>query len=138
MTVNSIKVDYVSGMNFSANINGHNIQIDTDASSGGNNLGPRPKALMLVSLAGCTGFDVVSILNKMRVDFTGFSIAVDGHLSESEPVIYEAVSILYTIKVGEEDRHKVEKAVKLSKEKYCGVSKMFEYFAEVSFKINYL
>ena len=138
MAVNSIKADYISGMNFSANINRHTIQIDTDAAGGGNDLGPRPKALMLVSLAGCTGFDIVSILNKMRVEFADFSISVDGNLSESEPVIYDNVAILYSINVDEEDRLKVEKAVKLSKEKYCGVSKMFEYFAEISFKIDYL
>ena len=138
MPINSIKADYISGMNFSANINGHTIQIDTDIANGGNDSGPRPKALMLVSLAGCTGFDIVSILNKMRVQFTNFSITVDGNLSESEPVIYDKVNILYTIKVAEEDRLKVEKAVKLSKEKYCGVSKMFEYFAAVTFIIDYL
>ena len=138
MAVNTIKADYVSGMNFSAHINGHTIQIDADVAGGGNDTGPRPKALMLASLAGCTGFDIVSILNKMRVEFAHFSIDVSGNLSESEPVIYDKVTIVYTIKVNEADRFKVEKAVKLSKEKYCGVSKMFEYFAKVTFKIDYL
>jgi putative redox protein len=93
---------------------------------------------MLVSLVGCTGFDVVSILNKMRVNFSDLSISVDGHLTESEPAIYDKVVINYTIKVSKEDESKVEKAVKLSKEKYCGVSKMFDAFAEVSSKIHYL
>ena len=138
MAVNSVKVDYVSGMNFSANINGHIIQIDKDAANGGDNLGPRPKALMLVSLAGCTGFDIVSILQKMRVSFSDFSINVDGHLSDEEPMIYNKVIMRYTIKVGEDDKYKVEKAVSLSKDKYCGVSKMFEYFAAVNFTIEYL
>lgn len=138
MASNTIKADFISGMNFSANINGHTIQIDSDEAGGGTNLGPRPKALMLVSLAGCTGFDIVSILNKMRVKFSDFSILVNGNLSETEPVIYDKVSIVYTIRVSNEEQVKVEKAVKLSKEKYCGVSKMFEYFAPVSFEIEYL
>jgi putative redox protein len=138
MAVNTIKATFNSGMNFTADVNGHKIEIDTDEAGGGNNIGTRPKALMLVSLAGCTGFDIVSILNKMRVNFSDFSISVDGHLTETEPKVYDTVVINYTIKVSKEDEPKVEKAVKLSKEKYCGVSKMFEAFAKVSFEIHYL
>ena len=138
MAVNTINAAFKSGMNFTVDVSGHKIEIDTDEAGGGNNIGTRPKALMLVSLAGCTGFDVVSMLNKMRVKFSDLSISVDGHLSESEPKIYDTVVINYTIKVSKDDEAKVEKAIKLSKEKYCGVSKMFESFADVSFKINYL
>ena len=125
-------------MNFTADVNGHKIEIDTEKDKGGNNLGTRPKALMLVSLAGCTGFDVVSILNKMRVEFSDLSISVDAHLTETEPALYDSVVVKYSIKVKKEDEPKVAKAVKLSKEKYCGVSKMFESFAKVSSVINYL
>jgi putative redox protein len=93
---------------------------------------------MLASLAGCTGLDVVSILNKMRVNFSFFSINVEGHLTETEPKVYDNVVINYTIKVENEDEPKVQKAVTLSQEKYCGVSKMFEAFAKLSYKIIYL
>ncbi|MEO6134712.1 MAG: OsmC family protein [Ginsengibacter sp.] len=138
MASNSIKVDFKSGMNFSTNINGHLLQIDQDESAGGTDLGPRPKALMLASLGGCTGFDIVSILNKMRVTFSNFSINIEGNLSDTEPAIYNKVMLNYIIMVDEADEPKMEKAVKLSKEKYCGVSKMFESFAEVAFTITYL
>ncbi|HUZ61495.1 MAG TPA: OsmC family protein [Hanamia sp.] len=138
MAVNRINAVFKGGMNFTADVNGHKIEIDTDEAGGGKNLGTRPKVLMLVSLAGCTGLDVVSILNKMRVNFSDFSISVDGHLTDTEPKMYDEVVINYTIKVKKEDESKVEKAVNLSEEKYCGVSKMFEAFAKVSFKINYL
>jgi len=138
MASNTINAVFKGGMNFTANVNGHQIEIDTDEASGGKNLGTRPKALMLVSLAGCTGLDVVSILNKMRVNYSDFSINVHGHLTDTEPKIYDAVNINYTIKVKKEDEDKVLKAVRLSKEKYCGVSKMFEAFAKVTFEINYL
>jgi putative redox protein len=74
----------------------------------------------------------------MRVNFSDFSVDVEGHLTETEPKIYDAVHLNYSIKVNKEDEEKVLKAVKLSKEKYCGVSKMFESFAKVSFEINYL
>jgi len=138
MAVTSIKATFNSGMNFTADINGHKIEIDTDEAGGGKNIGTRPKALMLASLAGCTGLDVVSILNKMRVNFSDLSISVDGHLTDTEPKIYDEVTINYTIKVSKEDESKVEKAVNLSQDKYCGVTKMFESFAKVGFKINYL
>jgi len=138
MATNMINATFKSGMNFSVDVNGHKIEIDTDEAGGGKNTGTRPKALMLVSLAGCTGLDVVNMLNKMRVNFTDLSINVEGHLTETEPKIYDTVIINYSIKVNKEDEPKVEKAVTLSKEKYCGVSKMFESFAKVSFKINYL
>jgi putative redox protein len=137
MAANTINAIFKGGMNFTAEIKGHKIEIDTDEASGGNNIGTRPKALMLVSLAGCTGLDVVGILNKMRVNFSDFSINVQGHLTETDPKIYEEVLINYSIKVNKEDEEKVLKAVKLSQEKYCGVTKMFESFSKVSFVINY-
>ena len=138
MAVNSINAIFKGGMNFTADVNGHKIEIDRDAEGGGNNIGTRPKVLMLTSLAGCTGLDVVSILNKMRVNFSFFSINVEGHLTETDPKIYDDVVINYTIKVDKEDEAKVQKAVTLSQEKYCGVSKMFESFAKLSYKIIYL
>lgn len=138
MAVNNINAVFKGGMNFTADVNGHKIEIDTDAASGGNNIGTRPKVLMLTSLAGCTGLDVVSLLNKMRVSFSLFSINVEGHLTETEPKIYDDVVVTYTIKVGKEDEAKVLKAVNLSQEKYCGVSKMFKAFANLSYKIIYL
>jgi putative redox protein len=138
MAANTINAVFKEGMNFTAEVNGHKIEIDTNEAGGGKNLGTRPKALMLVSLAGCTGLDVVPILNKMRVNFTDFSINVEGHLTETDPKTYDEVLIKYSIKVKKEDEEKVLKAVKLSQEKYCGVTRMFESFAKVSFEINYL
>ncbi|MGN6541314.1 MAG: OsmC family protein [Ginsengibacter sp.] len=138
MASNNISAVFKGGMNFTAEVNGHKIEIDTEEAAGGKNIGTRPKALMLVSLAGCTGFDVVNILNKMRVAFSDLSVNVEGHLTETEPKIYDAVHLIYSIKVNKDDEEKVLKAVNLSKEKYCGVSKMFESFAKVSFEIKYL
>ena len=138
MANSTVSAVFKGGMNFTADINGHQLEIDTDESRGGKNLGTRPKALMLVSLAGCTGLDVVGILNKMRVNFSDLSIKVDAHLTEAEAAIYDEVIVNYSIKVDKVDEPKVEKAVKLSQEKYCGVTKMFEAFAKVSYKIYYL
>lgn len=134
----SVKAVYKKGRNFSVNVNGHTIEVDASRVNGGEDIGPSPKIFMLLSLAGCTGFDIVSILEKMRVSFSDFDIKVDGELSDTEPSIYNKVQIIYTIKLNEEDRLKMEKAVKLSKDKYCGVSRMFESFAKIDFRIDYL
>jgi putative redox protein len=138
MAVNTIDAVFKGGTNFTVGVNGHTIEIDTDELSGGENKGSRPKILMLVSLAGCTGLDVVGILKKMRVDFSDFSINVEGHLTDSIPTTYHKVIVHYSIKVAKEDEPKVVKAVKLSEEKYCGVTKMFQAFADVSSDITYL
>ncbi len=134
-TVNAV---FKGGRHFSVLVNGHTIEVDATKENGGEDVGPSPKIFMLLSLAGCTGFDIVSMLQKMRVDFSDLSIKVDGELTDGEPSVYNRVVIHYSVKMKEEDRGKMEKAVKLSKEKYCGVSRMFESFAEVKFEIHYL
>ena len=138
MDTHQISSVFLHGMAFKSSINGHTIITDTTADGGGNNEGPSPKRLMLASLAGCTGIDVVSILNKMKVSFSDFSIDVSAGLTEEHPKIYRDVLITYTIKVDEEDRPKMEKAVKLSKERYCGVSVMFSAFTKVESVIIFL
>ena len=138
MATNTITSVYKGGMNFTTVIKGHSITVDLDKAAGGTNAGPGPKILMLVSLAGCTGLDVVSLLKKMRVSFSDFTIKVDAHLTKEHPVIYDAVTITYSIKVRKQDEAKVEKAVTLSQDKYCGVSAMFRSFAKISDKIVFL
>lgn len=138
MDSHQIYAAFINGMAFKATINGHSLITDTTAEGGGNDSGPSPKRLMLASLAGCTGIDVVSILNKMKTPFSDLSIDVSAGLTEEHPRIYRDVVILYSIKVAEADRVKVEKAVKLSEEKYCGVSAMFRAFAKVEHRISFL
>lgn len=122
---------------FTAHIDEYAVPMDTtdDQSSGH---GASPKKLMLAALAGCTGIDVVSILEKMKVGFTDFSIEIEATLTEEHPKIYNKVFVIYSIKVAENDKPKVERAVQLSKEKYCGVSAMFGHFATISWGIKFL
>ena len=138
MTTHSVNTLFNEGMAFTADINGHKILMDTTADDGGQDSGPSPKRLMLASLAGCTGMDIVSILNKMKVGFSDFSIAVHAALSAEHPKIYNYVKITYKIKLAEEDKPKMIKAVNLSQEKYCGVSAMFRAFAKTDTEIVYL
>lgn len=136
MDTHFVSTKHLQGMAFTADINGHFVPMDS--SDDGLQTGASPKRLMLASLAGCTGIDVVSILEKMKVSFSEFSIDVDGTLSEEHPRIYERVKITYHIKMLEADRLKMEKAVALSQDKYCGVSAMFRAFSKIETVMNYL
>lgn len=136
MDTNNITTVFNQGMSFTSHINGH--QVVTDSNSEGLEEGPGPKKLMLAALAGCTGIDVVSILAKMKVVFSQFSIDIQAALTDEHPRIYKKVKIIYKIKLAKEDQPKMEKAVKLSEEKYCGVSAMFSAFSKVTHEIVYL
>lgn len=138
MSSHNITAKHSGGMSFSSDLDRHTVIIDTDHASGGNDTGPRPKALMLISLAGCTGIDIVEILNKMRVKFSELSIHVQGELTETIPKTYHTVTITYKIIVDKEDESKVQKAVLLSQDKYCGVSAMFRAFCALKTTIMYL
>ncbi len=118
----SIKTTWLNDLAFEAEVDGHKIYLDSTAEHGGKNMGPRPKPLMLVALAGCTGMDVVSILKKMRVDIESFSVEVEGDVTEDHPKRFEGMKVIYRIKGKDVSLKSVEKAVNLSKERYCGVS----------------
>ncbi|HZK94990.1 MAG TPA: OsmC family protein, partial [Prolixibacteraceae bacterium] len=90
-----ISISWQKGMAFEADVNGHKIMLDAGEQNGGKNLGPRPKPLMLVALAGCTAMDVVSILAKMRVELDNFDVKVEGEPSEEQPVHYISMHIIY-------------------------------------------
>ncbi len=138
MTTHKVNTQFKGGMAFHADINGHIVKMDTTEEDGGQNSGASPKRMLLASLAGCSGIDIVSILNKMKVNFSDFSIQTDAHLTEEHPKIYDSIKITYSIKVDSVDQSKMEKAVSLSMEKYCGVSAMFKHFAQFDVEINWI
>ncbi len=128
-------VKWTKGMSFEADLDGHKLTIDAAPVVGGENKGPKPKPLMLVALAGCTGMDVVSMLTKMRVDIEDFSIDVEANMTTEHPKHYDAFTIVYTFKGKDLPMAKLEKAVNLSQERYCGVSEMYRKFAAIDHKI---
>lgn len=136
MQQHSISTQYQSDMAFESTIGDHFITIDSPEDGPGK--GPSPKKLMLVSLAGCTGIDVVSILQKMKVSFSDFSIDVKATLTDEHPKIYNEVEVHYRIKVDAVDEDKVKRAVQLSEEKYCGVMAMFRGFSTVKKEIHFI
>ncbi len=123
-------------MAFEAEVNGFKIMLDAEPGVGGQNRGPRPKPLTLVSLAGCTGMDVISILKKMRVEPTYFNVGVEGELTEEHPKYYRKIKVIYELKGNDIELEKVEKAVNLSRDRYCGVFALLKEGAEITYEIK--
>lgn len=116
---------------FESTHEGNTIQVDGDKKKGHG-----PKALLLSGLAGCSGIDVVDILEKMRVPFSDFSIKVEAGLAEDHPKVFTHVDILYRIKVDPSQEDKVRKAIDLSLEKYCGVAAMLRKNSAIDYKLE--
>lgn len=137
MASNTVTTVWKENMLFeSDNPSGHSVLIDTSSENGGENKGLGPKALMLSSLAGCSGLDVVSLLEKMRVTLADFKIVVTGELTEEHPKFYNKVLVDYHFYGSELAEDKINKAVDLSVEKYCGVMEMFRQFATITIGIH--
>ena len=122
----------------SNNPSGHSVLMDTSVENGGQNSGLAPKAMMLSSLAGCSGLDVISVLNKMKVEVDDFKIITTGELTDEHPKYYHSVQVVYQFFGKNLPQDKLKKAVDLSVEKYCGVMEMFRRFAKVTIEIEYI
>lgn len=131
-----IKLSYDEGMAFTTDLDGHKLTLDASPEVGGSDKGPRPKKLMLVSLAGCTGMDVVSILKKMRVTFDALSISVEGESTEEHPKYYKSMKVIYEFKGKDLPLDKLQKAVNLSSDKYCGVQALYKMAIPVETEIK--
>ena len=123
-------------MLFDAIVSGHHVMMDAVPAVGGEDKGARPKELMLSALAGCTGMDVVSILKKMRVSFTGLSIRVEAEMTEDHPKHYNKMHVIYEFTGNDLQLDQLQKAVELSQEKYCGVSFVYKKAMEVTYEIQ--
>ena len=138
MTQNTVTTVWQEKMRFETdNPSGHKLLIDAGEENGGESKGHRPKALMLSSLAGCSGLDVVSLLEKMRATVADFKIEVTAELTDEHPKFYNKVQVDYHFYGKDLKKDKIEKAVNLSVEKYCGVMEMFRQFAKVSIATFY-
>ena len=123
-------------MAFVSQIDTHTLRIDASGELGDDS-GPSPKKLLLTSLAGCTGMDVVSLLKKMRVDISGLDIDIEAELTTEHPIVYSEMNIVYRFYGTDLDKDKVEKSVRLSQEKYCGVSAMLRKNNPINYRIEY-
>ncbi len=135
MKAERITTVWMDEMAFEATVNGHKIILDAEENVGGLDRGPRPKPLMQVSLAGCTAMDVISILKKMRVEVEDFRVHVDGELTEEHPKHYSKMHIIYEFTGKDLPMPKIEKAVTLSQDRYCGVSYLYRKIMDLTYEI---
>ncbi len=130
-TTNHITTKWLGGMAFETNnTSGNSFKIeDADESDG-----LRPKSLMLSALAGCSGLDVASLIKKMKLDVDTFQIDTIANLTDEHPKYYDAVIVEYHFYGNNLNEKKLQRAVDLSVEKYCGVFEMFRQFAKMETK----
>jgi len=110
---------------------GHKIVVDGDHAAGNS-----PMELVLIALCGCTGYDVVSILQKKREPFTSVEVRAVAQRAPDPPQVYTQIKLVYRV-AGKVSRKAVEDAVRLSKGKYCSVSAMLEKTATITAEIEY-
>jgi putative redox protein len=115
---------------------GHRILLDANPEVGGEDKGPRPMELLLVSLAGCTGMDVASILKKKRVNLEGLTIKIRAERAPQHPKYFTTIDIEYTFRGKEIKEEDVKQAIELSRDKYCSVAAMLKEKAAISYRWN--
>jgi putative redox protein len=110
---------------------GHAVVMDGAPESGGRNIGVRPMEMLLLGLGGCTAFDVVMILERMREKVTALDIALEAERATEDPKVFTHVKLIYKLKGHKLKPANVERAVNLSAEKYCSASIMFGKTAKI-------
>jgi putative redox protein len=127
------RVKWVEGMMFAGESgSGHAVIMDGAPEAGGRNLGIRPLEMLLIGLGGCTAFDVVLILKRGREPVTNCVVEIEAERAETDPKVFTRIHLAYTITGRGLSAAKVERAIKLSKEKYCSASIMLGAVAEMT------
>lgn len=128
-----IRMTWNKGLQFTAtDDNNHSITVDTDIAYGGFDKGIRPIEFLLVSLGGCMGMDLVSILQKKGGKIDTFEIIVDGQRAEEHPKRYEKVTVKVICK-GEYRQEDLQRSLELSRDKYCGAVATLQHPPEIEF-----
>ena len=131
------RVKWNEGVSFVAETgSGHALVVDGAPDAGGRNLGPRPMELVLAGTAACTAFDVVWILKKARQPITDCVVEAEAERADENPKVFTKIHFRYRIRGAGLNPAQVERAVKLSKEKYCSATLMLAKTAEISFEIE--
>ena len=122
-----------AGMRFEVEAgSGHHVTLDAAEHSGGHNEGFIPMEMLLVGLAGCTGMDVISILRKKRQQVTGYEVHVSGIRAEDNPMVFVEITVEHIVTGHHIQPEAVERAIQLSKERYCGAGAMLGKVAHLT------
>jgi putative redox protein len=130
------KVVWKGGMAFTGSSDsGYLIPLDARKRAGGHEMGFQPLQLFAIGLVGCTGMDVISILQKKRQEVTEFEVSAHIERAEEHPRVFTKIVIEYKVTGKDLDQQAVERAVELSETRYCPAQAMLEKAAEISHKI---
>jgi putative redox protein len=124
-----------SGLSFESHFKNNQLSMDDASTSGRDDGGFSPKALLLSGLAGCTGMDVVSILDKMKAPYDSIRIEVEAEQTEDHPRVFREIIMIYYVKIPASYEDKVKRAVELSLDKYCGVAAMLRKHCPIYNKV---
>ena len=126
------RVRWIQGMQFVGKADsGHAVVMDAGRGSGGEDSAVQPAELPLIALGGCTGIDVLIILNKMKVSVDAFEISIEAETADKHPKVWTKIHTTYTI-TGDIPEKKLKKAIELSHDKYCSVGVMLGATAKMS------
>lgn len=128
------RVQLVQGMTFVAESgSGHAVVVDAAPDVGGRDLGPRPMELVLMGAGACTAIDVVHILRKARQEVTDCVVELESERADEDPKVFTRIRMHYVVSGKGLARNQVERAIKLSKEKYCSATIMLAHTAEITY-----
>ncbi|TXH46920.1 MAG: OsmC family protein [Burkholderiaceae bacterium] len=121
------------GMSFVATTgSGHAVMMDGAVEGGGNNLAPRPMEMVLLGTGGCTAYDVVLILRKSGQDIRGCDVQLTAERAETDPKVFTAIRFHFVVRGRALRPNLVERAIKLSHDKYCSASAMLAHTATLT------
>ena len=138
MTTMTSKVTWVSGLRFiGGSGSGHGVIMDGSQTAGSEGvLGPSPMEMVLMGLGGCSGIDVMHILERMRQPVTACKVNLEGERADNSPRVYKKIHLIYTVSGNNLSQKRVEEAVRLSNEKYCSVSVMLNTAVEITREVR--
>jgi putative redox protein len=115
---------------------GQTVRIDTTVENGGSGTGMNPKKMLLGSLCGCSGIDVVDILHKMKVPFTKLEIEASAEQTDDHPKVFKFIDMVYRSDISADNIDKLNRAASLSHEKYCGISAMLGKHCPINYTVE--
>ena len=131
-----VRTEYQGGMRFASGEGDARVVMEGKPEAEGRPAAPTPKQLVLHGLAGCTGLDVATMLERQRVPFSGLVVEAEAEQTTAHPKVFKTIRVVYRIRARAEDRAKVERAIELSQEQFCGVSAMLRLGATLEHRLE--
>ncbi len=131
-----VSTSYQGDMRYAYGDGDERVVMDASEQVGGRGVALTPKQMVLQGLIGCTGMDVAAILGKKGIQFEELTIDAEATQTKTHPKIFEEIKLVFHVKASEEDRPHVERAIKLSQNRFCGVSEMLKKSAQIAWELD--